>query len=244
MTRQDQLARTFVTLADTLVDDFDVIDFLQILAERCVDLVDVSAAGIMLIDNEGTLRHVACSDERMRLVELFELQVQEGPCYDAYEQRSAVLCRNPEDALVRWPRFAPNAIEHGFAAVAGVPMRLRDQAIGALNVFSLAPDVLEDDELQLIQALADVATIGLLQQRAIQDAATLTTQLQGALESRIVIEQAKGIIAEQAEISVDEAFTRLRDYTRAHNRLLSVTAHDIVAGLIRPDDLADRTAHP
>src|SRR5438128_2197015 len=195
MADQQLLVETLVALADTLVDDYDVIDFLQTLAERCVDLVDVSAAGIMLADAQGTLRHAACSSEQMRLVELFELQVEEGPCFDAYRTRAAVRCDSPDAAAQRWPRFAPVATENGFASFSAVPMRLRDQVIGALNLFSFLPAALGDDHMRVVQAMADIATIGILQERTIRDSHAFSTQLEHALDSRIVIEQAKGIVA-------------------------------------------------
>src|SRR5689334_3398212 len=181
MSREDRLVGTFVTLADTLVDDFDVIDFLQLLTERCVDLLDVSAAGIMLLDRQGVLRHAACSDEQMRVVELFELQIEQGPCYDAYRQQAPVVCGSPDEIAQRWPRFAPSAREHGYGAVAGVPMRLRAQAIGALNLFSNGGGVLGEQDLRVVQAMADVATIGILQERTIRDHVTLSSQLEAAL---------------------------------------------------------------
>jgi GAF domain-containing protein len=243
MARESDLVKTFVALADTLTDDFDVIDFLQTLAERCVELLDVSAAGIMLVDGQGVLRHAACSSEAMLLVELFELQVSEGPCYDAFRQHAPVVCGSPEEAAERWPTFAPKAVEHGFAAVAGMPMRLRKQVIGALNLFSDHRGELGKDDAQLVQAMADVATIGILQQRTIKDAATLTTQHEGALNSRVTIEQAKGIVAEQSGTSVDDAFLAIRDYTRAHNRLLSDTARRIVEGSLSAGSLTV-TAQP
>jgi GAF domain-containing protein len=244
MDRENRLVETFVTLADTLVDDFDVIDFLEILAERCVDLLDVSAAGIMLVDERGVLRHAACSDEQMRLVELFELQIEEGPCYDAYQSRAPVVCGTPEEASERWPRFAPNAEEHGFAAVAGVPLRLRSRVIGALNLFSSERGKLGDEDLRVVQALADVATIGILQERTIRDGVTLSAQLEGALESRVVIEQAKGVVSERTGLSVDDAFTLIRTFTRANNRLLSEIAREIVEGSLSVDLLREAAPRP
>jgi GAF domain-containing protein len=242
MSRENRLLETFVSLADTLVDDFDIIDFLQTLAERCVELLDVTAAGIMLVDADGTLRHAACSDEQMRLVELFELQIEEGPCYDAFCDDTAVACGSPEEAARRWPRFAPNAVEHGFAAVAGVPMRLRAKVIGALNLFSTDRRVLADPDIRVVQAMADVATIGILQERAIRDATILSDQLATALDSRIAIEQAKGVVAESVGISVDEAFTRIRGFARAHNRRLGEVARQIVDGSLAPDVLYPATS--
>jgi GAF domain-containing protein len=243
MPRQDRLVETLVTLADTLVDNYDVIDFLQTLAARCVELLNVSATGIMLADNEGTLRHAACSSEQMRLVELFELQFEEGPCLDAYRQHIAIVSGTQEDAHARWPRFAPHAEEAGFAAVAAVPMRLRSQVIGALNLFSSDSGVLAEEDVRVAQAMADVATIGILQERMIRDGRAYSTQLQAALDSRVVIEQAKGVVAEHNRVNVDEAFNLLRSYTRDHNRLLAENCRQVIDGSLRPAELG-RAAAP
>jgi transcriptional regulator with GAF, ATPase, and Fis domain len=242
MAREQAVVETFVVLADTLVDDYDVIDFLQSLAERCVELLDVSEAGIMLADGAGGLRHAACSNERMRVVELFELQLGEGPCYDAFRTNQPILCDTAEEAETRWPRFAPRAREAGFAAVSALPMRLRDELIGALNLFSGRPGALDEDDARLAQAMADVATIGILQERAIHEARDLSSHLQVALESRVLIEQAKGVVAEHNRISVDDAFTMLRTFARRHNRLLSRVAAGVVDGSVAPQDLS-ATAH-
>ncbi|MET0628553.1 MAG: GAF and ANTAR domain-containing protein [Acidimicrobiia bacterium] len=230
MTREERLTDTFVVLADTLVDNYDVIDFLQTLAERSVELLDVSAAGIMLADEESRLRHAACSSEQMRLVELFELQIEQGPCFDAYKTQEPVRCDSPVVAETRWPRFAPHAIAAGFQGVSAVPLRLRSQVVGALNLFSSGASSLDDDDLRVAQAMADVATIGLLQERALRDSRAFSTQLQGALNSRIAIEQAKGIVAEYGQISVDAAFARLRRFARSHNKLLSEVARQVIDG--------------
>jgi GAF domain-containing protein len=241
--REQLLVETFVTLADTLVDDYDVIDFLQVLAEGCVDLLDVTAAGIMLADPEGSLRHAACSSEQMRLVELFELQVEEGPCFDAFRDQTAIVSDSVDDTGRRWPKFAPSAAEHGFVFVSAVPMRLRSRSVGALNMFSNARHALSDSDIRVAQGLADVATIGILQQRAIQDANEFAGHLEYALESRIVIEQAKGVIAEHDHISVDDAFTRIRSFARTNHLLLSATARRIVDGSLPLHDL-DPVARP
>ncbi len=245
MAREDRLVETFVTLADTLVDQYDIIDFLQTLAECCVDLVDVSAAGIMLADETGELRHAACSNEQMRFVELMELQLEEGPCFDAFRTRTPVVCSSPEDAAVRWPNFAPQAKAGGFAGYSAVPMRLRSQVIGALNLFSFGEIALSEADIKVVQAMADVATIGILHERLVRDANAFSTQLKVALESRVVIEQAKGIIAEHKKISVDEAFDQLRSFARSHNRLLSDTARQIIDGSLPIDEFggprADRS---
>jgi transcriptional regulator with GAF, ATPase, and Fis domain len=237
MAREDRLVEALVTLADTLVDHYDIIDFLQTLAERCVELVDVSAAGIMLADPQSELRHAACSNEQMRLVELFELQVEEGPCFDAYRTQTPVICASPEEAAQRWPEFARHAIKNGFAAFSAVPMRLRTDVVGALNMFSTEVGALGDDDIKVVQAMADIATIGILQERSIRDAHAFSTQLEVALESRVVIEQAKGIVAERSHISVDDAFERIRSFARAHNRLLSESARQIIDGTLQVEEL-------
>jgi GAF domain-containing protein len=244
MSREDRLAETFVTVSDTLVDDFDLIEFLQVLAERCVDLFDVTAAGIMIGDAQGQLRHAACSDEQMRIVELFELQVDEGPCLDAYRGQHVIVCGSPEEAADRWPRFSPSIHEHGFAAVAGVPMRLRAQNIGALNLFSKERGELNETDVRLVQALADVATIGILQERAIRDGTMLARQLEGALQSRVVIEQAKGIVAENARINVDQSFQLIRKYARGNNQLLTNVAQALIDGRLSVTVLSEAALPP
>ena len=243
MAREQLLVETFVTLADTLVDDYDVIDFLQVLAEGCVDLLDVTAAGIMLADAEGSLRHAACSSEQMRLVELFELQVAQGPCFDAFRDQTAVVSNSIDETERRWPKFAPGAVEHGFVFVSAVPMRLRARSVGALNMFATDRHGLTGADMRVAQGLADVATIGILQQRAIDDANELAGHLEAALDSRIVIEQAKGVLAQHDHISVDEAFARIRGFARSNHLLLSATARDIVAGSISLHDLAEVSRH-
>jgi transcriptional regulator with GAF, ATPase, and Fis domain len=232
MANQQRLVETLVGLADTLVDDYDVIDFMQTLAERSVELLDVSAAGIMLADADGRLRHAACSSEQMRLVELLELQLEEGPCFDAFRHQTAVRSDTAEDTASRWPRFAPHARDGGFVAASAVPLRLRGQAVGALNLFSARAGALDDEDLAVAQAMADIATIGILQERLIHDQSVLTAQLETALQSRVIIEQAKGIVAERDRINVDDAFLRIRRFSRNTNRLLGDTARGIVDGTL------------
>jgi len=225
-----ELADVLVELADTLVDDFDVIDFLHVLTQRCVQLLDVSAAGLLLTNPEGTLQVVAASSERTRLLELFQLQTDQGPCVDCFRSGGPVSVADIA-AAGRWPRFAAAAAEVGFAAVHAVPMRLRQEVIGALNFFGIDPGPLDSSKLRMGQALADVATIGLLQQRAIHRRDVLSEQLQAALNSRVMIEQAKGVLAERLQVDVDRAFEMLRSYSRNHNRRLSELALAVVEGL-------------
>jgi len=225
----ERLAIIFVEVADTLVDEFDLLDFLQMLTERAASLVDAAAVGLMLADQRGRLEFMAGSDENVRLVELFQLQNQEGPCLDAFRTGQPVINVDLADAAHRWPRFAPRAAEAGFLSVHAFPLRLREQVIGVLNVFGTDKGgELAATDAPIIQALADVATIGLLQERTIRRAEELTGQLQGALNSRIVIEQAKGAIAQARSVSIDDAFKIIRTYARSRNRRLIDLAHAIV----------------
>ncbi|MFC4021537.1 GAF and ANTAR domain-containing protein [Micromonospora sp. GCM10011542] len=224
-----QLSDVFVEMADTLVDDFDVIEFLHVLTERCVQLLGVSAVGLLLTDQQRTLQVVAASSERTRLLELFQLQTDQGPCVDCFRSGQPVSVADLP-AAGQWPRFTAAAAEAGFASVHALPMRLRSEVIGALNLFDVQPGALDEGRLRIGQALADVATIGLLQQRAIHRRDILTEQLQTALNSRVLIEQAKGVLAERLQVDVGEAFVLLRGTARSHNRRLSDVARAIVDG--------------
>jgi GAF domain-containing protein len=222
-----QLADVFVEMADTLVDDFDVMDFLHVLTERCVQLLGISAAGLLLTNDKGALHVVAASSERTRLLELFQLQTDQGPCVDCFRSGQPVSVPDLAGAA-RWPRFAEAAALAGFSAVHAVPMRLRTETIGALNFFSTDPGAVDAAQLRIGQALADVATIGLLQQRAMHRRDALTEQLQTALNSRVLIEQAKGVLAERLQVDVAEAFVVLRSRARTENRRLSELAQAVV----------------
>jgi transcriptional regulator with GAF, ATPase, and Fis domain len=235
MPKEQEMLRALVDVADTFVDDYDVVDFLHGLAERCVALLDVDEAGVMLVDGARTLRYIASSSEQMRLVELLELQHEEGPCLDAYRDGRVTVSAQAEEAEQRWPQFGSHARAAGLASLAGIPMRLRLDRIGALNLFSRRPGGLSDEDQHIAQAMADIATIGVLNERAIRDGRVVATQLQTALESRIAIEQAKGILAENMGITVDDAFTLLRSHARTHNIKLTDTAHRVVSGALSPD---------
>jgi GAF domain-containing protein len=224
------LSATFVELADTLVADFDVIDFLHVLTDRSAQLLGVSAAGLLLADPRGELRVVAASSEAARLLELFQLQNDQGPCLDCFRAGQPVDAGDLAAAAGRWPRFVPAAQQAGFAAVQALPMRLRDQVIGALNLFRATPGVFPPADRRIGQALADVATISLLHQRSSRRSETLNEQLQAALNSRVIIEQAKGKLAERLGLDMDQAFNLLRDQARARNLRLSDLARDFVGG--------------
>ena len=224
-----RLAEVFVEVADTLVDEFDVIEFLQLVSVRTAELLDAAAAGVLLADPHGELQFMAASDEASKYLELFEVQYREGPCLDAFLAGAAVFAPNIAADAERWPMFAPRAVAAGFGSVHAVPMRLRGEVIGALNLFGRRTGSLDDGDLRIVQALVDVATIGLLQERAIRRGEVLTEQLQGALNSRVVIEQAKGALAQLRQVSVDEAFALMRGYARRNGRRLSDVAQAVVS---------------
>lgn len=230
MTREAQLARTLVELADSLVADFDVVDLLTLLADRCVEILDIDAAGLMLAAPEGDLRVIASSSARMRGLELFELQSQEGPCLDCYRTGDPVLNQDLATTGDRWPRFSEAALEAGFGAVQALPMRLRGTVIGALNLFHSGSEHMDEADINAAQAFADVATIGVIAHRASLEAQLVNDQLNHALRSRIVIEQAKGMVAEREHLDLDAAFTTLRTYARNHNLRLVEVAHAVIGG--------------
>ncbi|MCX4824532.1 GAF and ANTAR domain-containing protein [Streptomyces sp. NBC_01142] len=222
------LAKTFVELADNLVADFDLIDFLRLLTDRCVGMLGASAAGVLLADRDGGLRVMAASDEQVRLLELFQLQNDQGPCLECFHTGAPVSVPDLRTETDRWPRFVAQARHSGFAAVQALPMRLRDDVVGTLNLFRAAPGPFDPADTPIAQALADVATISLLQQRSTHRSNVLNDQLQTALNSRVLIEQAKGKLAERQGIDMEQAFTALRGYARAHNRRLSDLARAFI----------------
>ena len=240
--RERQVSRAFVALADTLVDDYDVIDLLDRLVGFSVELLAADAAGIVLGDARGQLRVVAASSEAAEVMELLQLQSEQGPCLDCVRNAAPVSVPDLTEAVDRWPTFVAALAERGsFRSVHALPLRLRGEAIGALNLFHAQPGSLPDADLALGQALADVATIGILQERAIRRSEVLNEQLQTALHSRVVVEQAKGVLAQYAGLDLDEAFDRLRRYARSRNEKLALVAGQVVR---RELDTAAFTAPP
>ena len=240
MPRERRLVAAFVELADTLVADYDVIDFLHRLVLRSVALLDASAAGLMLADGRGRLQVVAASTEQARLLELFELQNDEGPCLDCFRTGAPVTAPDLSAAGRRWPRFAGVAQQAGFAGVDALPMRLRHEIIGAMNLFRAEPGQLSDETTQIGQAMVDVATIGILQERAIRRHETVAEQLQAALTSRVLIEQAKGVLSERLGVDMDQAFAGLRSYARNHNLRLADVARAVTEGAPEAAELLGR----
>ena len=228
--REEMLAATFVTLADTLVDDYDVVELLNSLVRSSVEILGVTAAGLLLNDQKGNLAVVAASSEESRLLEVCQLQSDEGPCLDCVRGGASVISADLGQDQARWPVFVAAALDAGFQSVLAVPMRLRDQTIGGLNLFSTAPGLVSPVDQSLAQALADVATIGILQQRSAHRSSLLAEQLQHALNSRIMVEQAKGVLAERHGVSMDLAFEALRRHARNHNLKLVDVARSVVRG--------------
>jgi len=238
--RESLLSETFVALADTLVSDFDVVEFLSLLTQRCLELFDAGEAGLLLVDPDGRMRLAASSSHEMELLELLELQHEEGPCPDAYRQGTRVECPDLTQASERWPTFAPAAVQAGFRSALALPMHLRGDVIGALNLIRAAPGSLPAPDVEAAQALADVATIGILQQRAARESRILTEQLQYALTSRVIIEQAKGVIAERLHLEMTDAFDLLRRYSRNRNLRLAAVAESIVMRSLPAESLRSR----
>jgi transcriptional regulator with GAF, ATPase, and Fis domain len=235
--REYQVARTFVSLADTLVDEFDLAEFLHMLVEQCVDLLDVAAAGVLLADQRGGVRMAAASSEKAELLELFAVDTHHGPCVECVRTGQPVTSVDLVADAARWPRFAAAAQACGFAAVHALPMRLRRDVIGALSLLTATPGSLPSISSELGQALADITTIGILHQRTVGQAEIVTEQLQTALNTRVVIEQAKGMLsARSGDLSPEQAFHALRGYARAHNQSLSDLARRVI------DNSADTAA--
>ena len=225
----EQLAMTFVDVADTLVDEFDVIEFLEMVTSRTSDLIAAHAAGLLLADEHGRLQLMSATTQEIRTVELFQVQNLEGPCQDCFRQGAAVISADLTSAAGRWPRFAPLAVDAGFRSVHAFRLRPREDVIGALNLFSRSTGDLDAEDARVVQALADVTTIGLLQERVIRRSEILTEQLQTALNSRIVVEQAKGALAQLHDCTPDEAFTLLRGWCRHHHQRLVEVARGVIS---------------
>lgn len=234
MTREADLVQSLVDLADVLVDDYDVVDLLTGVSDRCVQLLGASAAGVMLAGPDGQLRLIASSSEVMRVLEVFELQAEEGPCLDAFRSGRRVEHEVLRAGSGPWPRFGPAALEAGFRTVFALPLRIRDVTIGALNLFRVEDTPMDEADVSIARAFADLATIVVLQQRAAAEAQRVNEQLAQALTSRILIEQAKGVIFERVNVDVAEAFAMLRAYSHQHGTPLTEVARMTVDGTLDP----------
>ena len=232
MTREADVVRSLVEMADTMVDDYDVVDLLTGLTDRCVTLLGVSAAGVMLASPSGSLGLVASSSEAMRLLELFELQEHEGPCLDAFRSGGQVDQEDLRPGSGRWPLFSAAAVSAGFQSAVALPLRLREVTLGALNLLSTTRTPIGEADVIVARGFADLATLSILQHQASTEAQRLNEQLSAALTSRVVIEQAKGVISERAGIGLAEAFARLRGYARNANLPLTDVARAAVDGTL------------
>jgi transcriptional regulator with GAF, ATPase, and Fis domain len=237
LSREAQLARVFVELTDTLVEEFDVIDLLTIVTMRCVDVLGASAAGLLLATSDGRLQLAAASSDAVELVELIALQAQEGACYESFHSGSSVGVGDLQQEIRRWPAFAPAALAMQFRSVHSLPLRMRGAIIGVLGLFGTRPDAFDADALVVAQALADVATISVLQHRAVIEQTTLAGQLKNALDTRVVIEQAKGVIAGQTGWPMERAFDALRRYARSTQKRLVDTAAEVIDGRVPVEKL-------
>lgn len=227
-TREEQLLQTFAKLADTLVADYDVVDLLQSLVDTCQDLLDTAAAGILLANGAGELEVVASTSEASRLVETMQLGAEAGPCIESFQTGNVVSLADISQAPEEWSRFRDSALEQGFSSVHAIPLRLREKTIGTLNLLREVIGELEPLDAIAAKAFADVATIGILHERSMRESTLLSEQLQTALNRRIIIEQAKGFVAHTQSVSVDDAFTLIRNYARSHQLPISLVAAQLV----------------
>ena len=240
MTREADVVQSLVEMADTLVDDYDVVDMLTGVADRCVHVLGVSAAGVMLASPAGSLGLVASSSEAMRLLELFELQAQEGPCLDAFRTGEPTSQEDLQAGAGPWPSFSGAALRAGFRSALAMPLRLREVTLGALNLLAATRDPMPEADLIVARAFADLAALSIIQHRASAEAHRLNEELSAALTSRVVIEQAKGVISERADVSLAEAFSRLRAYARSGNLRLTDVAQAAIDGALDPRAWAPR----
>lgn len=231
-TREAQLAHTFVTLADTLVADYDIVDVLQTLVEETAAILESADAGILIPNSHGDLEVVASTSERSQLISLLQLRVDEGPCVDAYTSGKITTVDNIASTYARWPTFAASAAAVGYQAMYAIPMRLRNETIGSLNLFTDRVGPMPSADTTIARALTDVATISILQERALRESDIARDQLQRALDSRVLIEQAKGVLAHLEQVEMDEAFALLRSRARSSGRHLSVVAQEIIDAAI------------
>jgi len=243
-TREARLSAAFVAVADTLIADFDVVDLLHTLVENCSEILEVDAGGIMIVDEAGQLQLVASTSEETSLVEIMQLAAGEGPCLDCFATGHSVTVADIAKSAQQWPAFSAEALRQGFNSVHATPMRLRGQILGTMNLFGKKATILGDEDKAVAQALADVATIGLLQERAIRESGVFTGQLQRALNSRIIIEQAKGVVSENAGLSMHESFSALRTYARDHNLTLGAVASSVVNRSLNVGTLAPTKPRP
>lgn len=239
--RESEVTHAFVTLASSLANGYDVVDLLTGLVEDCARLLQITSAGILLADGLGDLHVMAASSTATRALEVFQSQRDEGPCRDCHRDGVPLNVPDLHTEVDRWPQFVPAALAAGFTAVHAVPMRLRDNVLGAMGLFSATAGPLPEADLALAQAMADVASVALIQNQATTDRTAVVEQLQHALDSRVVLEQAKGVVSHSAGIDMDHAFAVLRRYSRNHNQRLTDVARAIISKTLEPHALLEDT---
>jgi transcriptional regulator with GAF, ATPase, and Fis domain len=237
--REREVTQAFVSLTSSLVDGFDVVDLLSGLTAECTRLLDIASAGVLLADQRQVLHVIAASSEATRNLELFQLQRDEGPCLDCFHAGTPVSVADLADETQRWPQFAQAAEAAGFVSVHALPMRVQTNVLGTLGLFGRRAGALTEEDLSLAQALAHVGSVAIVQGTAIADSAAITEQLQIALRSRVVLEQAKGVIAQRADLEMDEAFAVLRRFARDHNLRLGDVAGSVVRRELLPQAVVD-----
>lgn len=225
--RETRVLDAVVSIVDSLLDDFDVVDLLTGLTERCIELLDIEAAGFLLADPLNKLRLLAATSEQTRELELFQLQADEGPCVDCYSTGRPVSVADIQGASQLWPQFVPAAVDAGFASVHAVPMRAAGIVLGALGLFGTHRGELNDADLLVGQTLTHIACVAILQEHAPTPSAVMP-QLRSALTGRVVVEQAKGLLRELLDVSVENAFRLLRTYARANGEHLTDVARRLM----------------
>lgn len=237
-TREIQLSAAFVKLADTLITDFDVVDLLHWLVEECTEILDTQAGALLLVDPAGDLQLIASTSEEAELVEVLQLAAGHGPCLDCFRSGQPITVGDLQQQAADWPAFSAEALRQGFRSVHATPLRLRGQVIGSMNLFSAHIGELSHADIAVAQALADVATIGILHERNLRSAQLVAEQLQHALDSRILIEQAKGVLAASNGMTMNDAFAAMRFYARNRNMTLSAVAESVIEGTLKSQNLA------
>lgn len=238
MGRDRQLSDAFVGLADTLGEDFDVVDLFERLAAQCVALSSADAAGVMMSDGRGRLRAVAASQQRAAFLELFQLQIGRGPCVDCFDSGRSIIAAPIEAHAERWPQLAPAVLEAGFGAIATVPLRLHEKVIGAVNLFYAGPDPSADEDLYLVQALSDVAALAMLRwPPARTRPEDIIARLQATITNKVAIEQAKGVLAQFGGLEIAEAGEALRAYARAQHARVTDVARAVVRRTLPPESV-------
>ncbi len=240
--RETQINNAFVAVADTLTTDFDVVELLHTLVEQCTQILGIAAGGLMLVDEEGHLQLMTSTNEEADFVEVMQINASEGPCIDCFTSGVAVSVPDIQTIGARWPVFQAAALQGGFRSAHATPLKLRGQVIGTMNLFGTKPEALSDRNAAVAQALSDVATIGILQERLVREGSIVAEQLHAALDSRIVIEQAKGMVAQSLSIDMDQAFAVLRAHARNRNLTMRFVAEEVSNGRLIVRRKSDRIA--